>query len=418
MKMNLPRAAQYAMRALTHAGYQAYIVGGSVRDVLLGKEPDDYDITTSATPDEVMDLFRRDKLVLNGLKHGTVRLIKYATPIEITAFRADGGDQEEAIGMGGLYEDVQQRDITINALCWNEKAGLIDYAGGVEDLEAHLIRSLGEPNAHFREDGIRILRALRFSAVLDFDIDPPTAQAIHSNAALLESFAPERILLELRKLVCGSRAEAVFVEYRDVFEVILPELKALSADQYLLAARRMALVAPAPELRLAALLCDLSREQVQACGLRLKFSKLTRGFIDGAIERRSEPMPTTREGMRRLMSESGAELLAGLVELRAAHIRALTHMIIQQNDCISFEQLALDSEDVFRLGVTRRGVGPCLKRLLDRVIDGELPNTREALSEAVCAELAAQAAQKPPKKPRRRRKTGAEAADTPAQPEE
>lgn len=410
MRMHLPRAAQYAMRALTGAGYQAYIVGGSVRDVLLGREPDDYDITTNALPDEVMALFRRDKLVLNGLKHGTVRLIKYAMPIEITTFRIDG-DYEDArhpddvVFTGNLYEDVQRRDFTINALCWNEKAGLIDYTGGQEDIENRLVRCVGVPEVRFSEDALRILRALRFSATLDFDIDPPTAQGVHACGPLLGQISAERILIELRKLVCGARAESILIEYRDVFEVLMPELRLLTVDEYLLAARRVALISPAPDLRLAALLCDLTREQAHECGMRLKFSKASRGFIDGVIEHAHEPVPTDRVGMRRALNRYGDELLPGLVELRAAQIRALTHMIIQQDDCVTLRQLALNGEDVFQLGVARRKTGECLNSLLERVMANELENTREALGDAVRAGLGAREedGSTAPKRSRRRR---------------
>ena len=413
MKINLPRPAQYAMRSLTGAGYQAYIVGGSVRDALLGKTPSDYDITTSALPEEVMAVFRKDKLVLNGLKHGTVTLIKYATPIEITTFRIDGDYEDgrhpdDVVFTGNLYEDVQRRDFTVNALCWNEQAGLIDYTGGEEDLENRIIRCVGELDVRFNGDALRILRALRFSSVLDFDIDPPTAKAVHDNRALLSKIAVERVLTELKKLLCGARAEAILIEYRDVFEEIMPELRDLTADEYLLAARRVALITPAPELRLAALLCDLAKERALDCALRLRFSKVSRKFIDGIIEHGHDPLPTDRVGMRRALNRYGDELLPGLVELHAAQMRALTHMIIQQDDCVSLKQLALKGEDVFRLGVTRRGTGACLNDLLERVMAGELVNTREALSEAVLAGLPEQAGEKRAagKKPRRRKKPG------------
>ena len=412
MRMNLPRAAQYAMRVLRNAGHQAYIVGGSVRDVLLGKQPDDYDITTSALPGEVIDLFKRDKLSLNGLKHGTVRLIKYAMPIEITTFCLDrtyeDDDADDMIFTGSLYEDVRRRDFTINAMCWSEEVGLIDYTGGEEDIQNRLIRCVAEPNASFQEDPLRMLRALRFSAALDFDIDPPAARAIHSNRALLSELPGERVLMELKKLLCGPRAEALLVEFRDAFAAMMPELDQLDGDQYLLAARRMSLIAPAPELKLAALLLDLPREAAESCAARIKCSKLTRKFLDGAFEHAREPLPIDRVGMRHALNAYGDELLAGLVELRAAHLRALTHMIIQQDDCVTLKQLALTAEDVFRLGVTRRNAPACLHGLLERVMNGELSNTREALSAAVRQEVEAKLAEKSlsaPKKPRRRRKS-------------
>ena len=413
MHMKLPRAAVYAMKALTQAGYQAYIVGGSVRDVLLGKQPDDFDITTDATPDEVQALFARDKLSLNGLKHGTVRLIKYATAIEITTFRMDGDyldgrHPEEVTFTASLYEDAQRRDFTINALCWNEKAGLIDYTDGQEDLKNHLIRCIGVPKVRFEEDALRILRAVRFSAVLDFDIEPATARAAHECAHLLEGIPAERVWMELKKLLSGARFERVMVEFRDVMEVLIPTLKAFDHDGYLLACRRAALTAPAPILRLMALIYDLGAEEIRACAAALKISKLDMKLLTGLAEGRSLPLPMSRPDMRRAFNARGEELMSALVELQCANARALCEMVIQQGDCVSLKQLALGGEDVYRLGVTRRGTGACLEKLLNMVMDGEVENTPEALSAVVRAELdqrAAGGAEKKKRAPRRRAKS-------------
>ena len=411
MKINLSPPARYAMKKLAAAGYQAYIVGGSVRDALLGKEPSDYDITTNALPEEVMEVFKRDRQVLNGLKHGTVTLIKYGQPVEITTFRidgeyADGRHPDDVTFTGNLYEDVQRRDFTVNALCWSEQAGLIDYVGGEEDLAARVIRCVGDPDVRFVEDALRILRALRFSACLDFDIDPETARAVHDNRALLSKIAVERILTEMKKLLCGVRAESVLIEYRDVFACVMPELEALSADEYLLAARRVSLISPVPELRLAALLSDLQKEKAHECAVRLRFSKVSRTFIAGIIDHGHDVLPTDRAGMRRALNLYGQDLLPGLVELHAAQLRALTHLIIQQGDCVTLKQLALNGEDVFRLGVTRKATGACLNGLLEKVMDGELENTKEALSAAVRASLDQRAEENKASapKPRRRRK--------------
>ena len=425
MKIHLPRSAQYAVKSLAGAGYQAYIVGGSVRDSLLGKTPSDYDVTTNALPDEVMALFARDRLVTNGLKHGTVTLIKYGQPIEITTFRIDGEYEDgrhpdDVVFTGNLYEDVQRRDFTVNALCWSEQAGLIDYVGGEEDLEHRIIRCVGEPEVRFDEDALRILRALRFSSVLDFDIEAGTARAVHLERENLSKIAVERILTELKKLLCGARAESIALEYRDVFEVIMPELRALSGDEYMLAARRMALVSPAPELRLAALLCDLPAESARECVARLKTSKVSRKFIESVISRVKTPMPADRIGMRRLAGECGEELMLGLAEIQSAHVTALCHMIVQQGDCVSLKQLAVNGDDVFRVGVTRRMIGECLNGLLERVMEGALPNEKQALLDAVRQELNARAekaasekANAGKKKRRRRAKSAQSAEDAP-----
>ena len=410
MNIQLPAPVRYAMNALTRAGHQAYIVGGSVRDVLLGKEPHDYDITTSALPEEMLELFSRDRLLTNGMKHGTVTLIKYGTPIEMTTFRIDGeysdGRHPDAIEFtGNLYEDVARRDFTVNALCWNPETGLIDYVDGEEDIQNRIIRCVGDPDRRFTEDALRILRALRFSSVLDFDIDPVTAESAIDFRELLDKIAVERILVELKKLLAGARAEQVLLQFRLVFEVILPELIDLTADEYMLAARRVSLTPPAPELRLAALLYGMAPEKVAECAMRLKFSKASRKFIEQIGLNAARPLPMNRPDMRRMLGEMGEELLAGLIELRNADMRAMCHLVIQQNDCVSIRQLAVGGEDVFAAGVSRKKTGQCLSFLLSEVIEDRLPNEKEALLEAARASFAHEAPPPSEKKRRRRKKT-------------
>lgn len=384
MNIQLPAPVRYAMKTLTRAGHQAYLVGGCVRDVLLGKEPHDYDITTSALPEEMTGLFARDRLLLNGLKHGTVTLIKYGTAIEMTTFRIDGeysdGRHPDDIEFtGNLYEDVNRRDITINALCWNPEVGLIDYVDGEEDIARRVIRCVGDPDRRFSEDPLRMLRALRFSSALDFDIDPLTAECLLDNCAALNKVAVERVLTELKKILAGVRAEQILLQFRPAFDVILPELADCPADRYMLAARRVSLTPESPDLRLAALLFGLEEEKIAACTARLKVSKVQKKFIETLCLNADRPLPTDRPGMRRLLGELGEEHLAGLIEIRSASVRALCHMVIQQNDCATVRQLAVGAEDVFEAGVSRRKTGPCLDYLLNEVIEDRLINEREVL---------------------------------------
>lgn len=412
INIQLPAEVRFALNSLTRAGYQAYIVGGCVRDVLLGHEPHDYDITTSALPEEMIELFSKERLVLNGMKHGTVTLIKYGEPIEMTTFRIDGeysdGRHPDAIEFtGNLYEDVARRDFTVNALCWNPETGLIDYVDGEEDIEKKVIRCVGDPDRRFTEDALRILRALRFSSVLDFDIDPLTAQCAVDNCEQLHKIAAERILVEIKKLLCGVRAEQVLLSFRPIFEVVLPELCALSDDEYMLAARRVALTSPVPDLRLAALLYGLSREAVSECAARLKFSKVSRRFIESVGENAERALPANRHEMRRMLGELGEELLAGLIELKNADVKAMCHLVIQQGDCVSIRQLAVNGEDVYAAGVSRRKTGLCLSSLLDAVIEDRLPNEKEALLAAAHEQFAYEPQQINPAKRKHRKKAEA-----------
>ena len=419
LKMNLPYPVRYALNALRRAGYQAYCVGGCVRDSLLGVEPNDFDLTTSALPEETLALFKREHTLTVGLKHGTITLIKHGMPIEITTFRIDGEYEdnrrpEEVTFTSHLEEDVLRRDFTVNALCWNEQEDVVDYVGGVDDLNARIIRCVGDPDTRFQEDALRILRALRFSSKLDFDIDEATAQAVLRSRELLNNIAVERVAAELCKLLAGKRAEQVLLQFRPVMEVILPPLSALSEEDYLCAARRVSLVPPVPEMRLAALMCDLPEQQLEETALRLKLSKKGRQFMLTLTRCAHESAPRTRSGMRRLMQEVGEETLCAVVELQNACALALSHLVIQQGDCVTLKQLAVNGQDLFLLGLPRKKTGDMLNRLLDQVIEGALPNRKEALLDYVRTEMNdwLQPARSPAK-PRRSRKK----ASKPAAPE-
>lgn len=419
LKMNLPYPVRYALNALRRAGYQAYCVGGCVRDSLLGVEPNDFDLTTSALPEETLALFKREHTLTVGLKHGTITLIKHGMPIEITTFRIDGEYEdnrrpEEVTFTSHLEEDVLRRDFTVNALCWNEQEDVVDYVGGVDDLNARIIRCVGDPDTRFQEDALRILRALRFSSKLDFDIDEATAQAVLHSRELLNNIAVERIAAELSKLLVGKRAEQVLLQFRPVMEVIVPPLSALSEEDYLCAARRVSLVPPVPEMRLAALMCDLPEQQLEETALRLKLSKKGRQFMLTLTRCAHESAPRTRSGMRRLMQEVGEETLCAVVELQNACALALSHLVIQQGDCVTLKQLAVNGQDLFLLGLPRKKTGDMLNRLLDQVIEGALPNRKEALLDYVRTQMNdwLQPARSPAK-PRRSRKK----ASKPAAPE-
>ena len=426
MNMNLPYPVRFALNGLRRAGYQAYCVGGCVRDTLLGETPNDFDITTSALPDEVLTLFKREHMLTVGLKHGTVTLIKRGMPIEITTFRIDGEYEdnrrpEEVTYTTHLEEDVLRRDFTVNALCWNEEEDVVDYAGGLQDLKNRLIRCVGEPDKRFNEDALRILRGLRFSSKLDFDIDPPTAAAILRNCQLLQNIAVERVATELYKLLCGRRVERILVEFRPVFEVIIPALSSLGAEEYLTAARRSALVSPVPELRLAALLCDLPVDTLHETALRLKLSKKGRAFMETLVEHSAGSLPATRPDMRRLLGQVGEDALPAVVELMGARAMALCHLVIQQRDCVRLAQLSVSGQDLMRAGVVRRQIGETLNRLLEMVIEGELPNQKEALLAVVRREVEERVSQAPAPKKRRRARGkkpsgGEPAADNPPSP--
>ena len=238
MEIKLPANVSEIIDILQNAGFEAYCVGGAVRDSIMGFTPDDWDITTSATPDETRRLFKDYKTIDTGIKHGTLTVIIDHKPYEVTTFRIDGEyndnrHPEEVVFTPDLKNDLARRDFTVNALAYNNTSGLVDLYGGTDDIYNSIIKTVGNPDKRFNEDGLRILRALRFAAVLGFDIEPETAAAIHRNKYLLKNISAERINIELSKLICGKNAFNILMEYPDVLSVFIPEIEpAVKFTQY------------------------------------------------------------------------------------------------------------------------------------------------------------------------------------------
>ena len=228
--LTLPPQVHTALDRLAAAGWEAYVVGGAVRDALRGCAAGDWDITTNAEPAQVERVFAGERLIETGLKHGTVTVLLGGLPLEITTYRVDGDYTDhrrpDAVRFTrSLREDLMRRDFTMNALAYNPRTGLVDICGGAENITRGVVRCVGEPDRRFQEDGLRILRALRFASVLGFQIAPETAAAIHRNAALLQYLAAERVRSELTKLLCGQNVGAVLREFADVPAVPIPELR-------------------------------------------------------------------------------------------------------------------------------------------------------------------------------------------------
>ena len=229
--MQISSKAKIVINALADAGFSAYVVGGCVRDYFLGNQTSDTDITTSAKPCELEKILadKNIKVVETGLKHGTVTAVIDKTPLEITTFRADGEYRDSRHPQSvefveDIEQDLKRRDFTVNAMAYNDERGLVDLFGGREDIENRIIRTVGEPDARFKEDALRIMRALRFSSVLGFEIEEKTKKSIFDNMYLLENISAERIFSELSKLLCGKNVLNVLNEFRQVIGVIIPQL--------------------------------------------------------------------------------------------------------------------------------------------------------------------------------------------------
>ena len=238
MNITIPNEVNIILTRLQDAGHEAFCVGGAVRDSIMGITPGDWDVTTSALPEETRLVFSDFKTIDTGLKHGTLTVIIDHKPYEITTYRIDGeyGDNrhpETVSFTRKIEDDLARRDFTVNAIAYNPQKGIVDPYGGQNDIYNSIIKTVGDPDRRFNEDGLRIMRALRFSSVLGFPIEQETANAIHRNRELLKNISAERINIELTKLLCGKDVFNILMEYPDVLSVIIPEIApAVGFTQY------------------------------------------------------------------------------------------------------------------------------------------------------------------------------------------
>ena len=436
MTIRMDEGAAELLDTLHRAGYAAYVVGGCVRDSLLGLTPHDWDLCTSALPQQGMELFGEEKCIPTGLQHGTVTVKQGGGLYEITTFRTegsytDGRHPDEVHFVPDVREDLARRDFTINAMAYNEKEGLIDPFGGQADLQSGILRAVGVPHQRFTEDALRILRLYRFAARFGFSIDPPTAQAAQELCAHLDCVSVERIEEELAKLLSAPAPTAYLDE--KILGVVLPEL----SPEALAAAKPVVDACPAGEralpVRLAALLLSLGEDGTRRTLRRLRCSNacieetavLVREVVPGvpgafssdtnrAIPspallpaatgshpsgRSSEKLParppvSLNIYTRKLLGQYGLKTVQRLAALgtalqpeHAADFAALSELaerLDADGVCCRVSQLAVNGRDLMAAGVPAGpGIRKVLEALLDGVIREEYPNERQALLAAV-----------------------------------
>ena len=436
--LDAPLPALTALARLRAAGFEASLVGGCVRDRLLGREPGDWDIATAALPEQVEEVFAGERLIETGLKHGTVTVLLDGMPLEITTFRTESAYTDhrhpDAVRFTpSLTEDLARRDFTVNAMAWSPEAGLEDPFGGQADLAAAVIRCVGAPEQRFSEDALRILRALRFAAQLSFSIDPSTAAAAHALRGTLDLVSRERIAVELTKLLCGPDVCRVLTEYWEILAVPLPELAPMAGldqrsayhcyDVLTHCAVSASHVPPEKLLRWAALLHDVgkpatfttdeagrghfhghaavSTELAREILTRLRFDKDTVRRVSALVELHDYPIDplvgNPERAIRRLLGRLGEEDFFRLLALKRAdalahhpdyrdrtaacdRIEALARSLLAQKQCFSLKDLAVNGNDLLALGIPKGpAVGQALNRLLDAVVSGELANERQPL---------------------------------------
>ena len=398
MTIRMDEGAAELLDTLHRAGYAAYVVGGCVRDSLLGLTPHDWDLCTSALPQQVMELFGAQRCIPTGLQHGTVTVKQSGALYEITTFRTegtytDGRHPDEVHFVPDVREDLARRDFTINAMAYNEKEGLVDPFGGQADLQSGIVRAVGVPRQRFTEDALRILRLYRFAARFGFAIDPPTAQAAQELCAHLDCVSVERIEEELAKLL-SAPAPAAYLDEK-ILSVVLPEL----SPEALAAAKPVVDACPAGEqalpVRLAALLLSLGEDGTRRTLRRLRCSNACIEETAVLVREAVSGVPVSLNiYARRLLGRYNlctvqrlAALGTALQPEHAADFAALSELaerLDADGVCCRISQLAVNGRDLMAAGVPAGpGIRKVLEALLDGVIREEYPNERQALLAAV-----------------------------------
>lgn len=436
MTMDMPKNVDIAINLLQSAGFEAYAVGGCVRDSLLGKTPNDWDITTSAKPEDMKSVFADFHCIDTGIKHGTVTVVIDGEPLEITTFRLDGEYEDNrhpksVTFTSNLGADLGRRDFTVNAMAYSKMTGTVDLFGGQNDLKNKIIRCVGDPDRRFNEDALRILRALRFASALDFEIEEKTAQSLLKNRALLGNISEERIAKELLKLVCGKGAKRILTDFAPVLFEILPELQPMYKNSHdnphhcydiyehtLIAVES---IDPEPTLRFAMLLHDCGKPAVKKFDengvahfyghqrisaeisaqilARLKVSNKFRDEILFLVSNHDRwELYENTEKMSRYLSKFGLDGVLNLLKVMRADVLAQSpeyryrldqiadaeetaKNLAAQKPCLSLSELQINGRTLMDIGIPQgRKLGAVLAQLLDEVIDGVTKNTQEALT--------------------------------------
>ncbi|MBR2930653.1 MAG: polynucleotide adenylyltransferase [Clostridia bacterium] len=385
--MDLPEKVLYIINELRSAGYRADVVGGAVRDHLLGRSAPDYDITTSATPGEVKAVFFDKRIVDTGIKHGTVTLVLDHEPYEITTWRLDGDylDHRHPDGVrftASLEEDLARRDFTVNAICYNPYDGFTDLFGGMDDLDNKVIRAIGDPTRRFTEDALRIMRAIRFSATLGFTLEKATLDAAISQRHTLDNVSRERIFTELNKLFSGSYSYDVVAGCPEIIKTAVPELLHIDLPE------RRLYDAATPELRilsLFALSTTAPAEAFDAAYLSLKSDKASRERGRAILDALSEPRPSDEYSALRLLSSFGVDVAQASVELGMILGRREEGDLLRIKEAVysgkpyKISMLSVGGIDLIKKGIKGKAIGETLSHLLDLVMQGRLSNDAASL---------------------------------------
>lgn len=436
MVIKIPDQVNRAIEILNKKGHSAYVVGGAVRDALMNRPAHDWDITTSALPQQTEEAFSGFRIIETGLKHGTVTVIVDGTDLEITTYRIEHGysdnrHPDRVDFTDRVEDDLSRRDFTVNAIAYSPVHGFADPFGGKEDIEKKIIRCVGDADKRFGEDALRILRALRFSSVLGFEIAPETADSIHRNHALLKNISVERIFVEMSKLLCGKDAGKILREYEDVFFCVMPELAPMKNctqnherhifDVWGHTVKAVESIEPLPELRFAMLLHDSGKPHCKSTDengtdhfyqhaktsktiadnilTRMKTSTAFRNHVCSLVEYHDfVPDKISKKTYKKYIAQLGMDTVKELFSIRKADFSAqnpkfrdeeikrneyglsILKDIESQETCFKIKDLKIDGKDILALGIKPSPeIGKILDTLLDEVMEETTENTHDAL---------------------------------------
>ena len=433
------KASETAVKMLRNCGFEAFLIGGSVRDYIMNLPLGDIDITTSATPIEVEEVFKDFRVIETGIKHGTVTVLIDNEPLEITTYRSEGTysdnrHPDSVTFSKSLKDDVIRRDFTMNGIAFDFQDGFVDLVGGMNDIKSKTIRAIGDAETRFREDALRILRALRFSAVLGFSIEESTAKAIHKCKDLLKNISAERIQVEFSKLICGKNAYSVLKEYSDVICVFIPELEKCVGfeqvnrhhiyDVYTHSLKALEQSKNDLHIRLALLLHDIgkpyvahfdekgeqhyyshpkkSAELTEEILTRLRFDNDTKNKVVTLVRMHDTPImidevdAPSKKRLKKILSQIGVDLTYDLIEIKRCDNSSqnpqyyrgddfykttydMLNEIFNGDECFSIKDLKINGNDLISIGFKGKDIGKALQKCLDGVIDGKVINNFDDL---------------------------------------
>ena len=439
-------ASKVAIEALKSNGFEAFLIGGSVRDYIMGLPIGDIDITTNATPQQVKSVFYDFRVIETGIKHGTVTVLIDNEPLEITTYRSEGTYSDnrhpDSVSFSqSLSDDVIRRDFTMNAIAFDFSSSFCDLVNGIDDIKNQTIRCIGDAETRFREDALRILRALRFSSVLGFTIEENTKKAIHQCKDLLKNISAERIQVEFTKLICGKNAFDVLLEFSDVISVFIPEIKNSinfkqenrhhCYDVYTHTLKAIEVSRPDVIIRLSLFFHDIgkpivahfdekgeqhyyghpkkSAELTEEIMKRLRFDNDTKNKVVTFVALHDTPIMVNdniypdRKRLKKIMSKIGSDLIFDLIHIKYCDNSAqnpeyfrgddfynktydMINEILNEQECFSVKDLKINGNDLISMGYKGKEIGKILDNVLERVIDETIRNDYGEICDYIFAE--------------------------------